>query len=393
MLTLVFSGDSFRLISLGGPRSWAYVFQIGGMAALLSFLRSPDSRARAQLCGTLLGIGAVMHLFFAFTNALIVGLGGAAALWLGRGRQWHAVLILAASFAIVAAPYTYVKRGSIPDAVMQMPTVSVPEGQPSTSSAVETIGDRRLTSQRLLSLQWGEYGSLVPLLAAPMLWSVRRRPREEVALYCIVFAIPCLAMLVPPVYRTVIRIVADSRIERVIPLSAIVAAVLVYAAAVWAAGAGASRTSRMVGIAALVVCSLLLIPSTRAAWNWYTLVYPTTTAERTREHSYIAVGSLLRLGTERWPAVLATSRPVAARLASATNRPIAFYHEGRRRWATREGNAMDADQAPLPFEFVVSAGHPFPSYASCSWELFSSDVVQLCATDYGIGSWSYPGRR
>ncbi len=391
VLALLFSGDSLRLISMGGPRSWAYAFQIAGSAALLAFLKFPDSLSLPRMCGVLLGAGALMHLFFAFTNAVILTLGTVTALYLGRGRNWRPVFVLGLTFALVAGPYIYIKSGSIPQPEQPLSPGAAPRLEVPPSSA--GVVPERLTVQRLISDEWGEYASLVPLLAVPILWSVRRRPREEVALYCVLFAIPCVAMLAPPVYRALVERIADSRLERLIPLSHAVVAMLAYAATVWTMGPGASRQARPVGIAVAAACGLVLVPSTKATWDWYQLVYPTAMAERTSEYPYIGMGALLLLGLDEnnWPPILATSAPLAARLASASNRPIAFYHQGQRRWALRRGSRLDKDQAPIPFEFVVfDAGHAAPVYASCSRELYSGNGLTLCATRYGAASWANP---
>ena len=122
------------------------------------------------------------------------------------------------------------------------------------------------------------------------------------------------------------------------------------------------------------------------------MVYPSTVAERIDDHSYIAIGSLLRLGTHDWPPVLATNARLAMELADVTNRPIAFYHRGMRTWATREGNRVDSDQGPTAYEFVVAGGgDKYPVFASCSRELYNDDGITLCATRYGRYSWSYSG--
>jgi hypothetical protein len=251
---------------------------------------------------------------------------------------------------------------------------------------------RRLPLGDLVALQWGEYGSLIPFLLAPLLLLSGTRPKDPIALYLVLFALPFAAVLVPPVYRALVAVVAEVRLVRLLPLSPALAALAVYGWNVRALNGPAPWARRLVAVLVLASSVAVLVPSVRAAWRWYVRVYPSTIPVETSDHAYLSVGSLLRLGTESWPPVLASNRRMALKLAAIARRPVAFEEEGRRLWATRTDVLADEDKRPIQWAFTVKdGGAADPGGTVCAEELYRDDLI-LCATEPGRSRWSYPGR-
>jgi hypothetical protein len=400
-LMLVFSGDSFRLISLGGPRSWAYALQILGLVHLLAIVKRGDRRpahGAAARCGLFLAASSIVHLFFALTNSLIVALTCALAAFSGeRRRLMPAALTLGVTFAILLGPYAYAKRAAVPEENRQLlpDTVRLQAAQ----EAVEEDPDasdparRHLALGALFSLRWGEYGSLIPFLVAPLLWGIGARPREVLTLYLVLFALPCVALTIPQVYRAIIGVINEARLYRILPLSPAVMAIVAYGWHVQALSRLPRGPRRFVAALVLAVSAAAIVPAGVSAWRWYATVYPSTIPIRASDHRYVSVGLLLRLGTEGWPPVLATTRDLAVELASTTRRRVAFEVDGQRRWATDVDTFVDDDQSPIQWDFVVKGvTDADPESAACAEVLYTAELT-LCATERGRSIWSYPGVR
>jgi hypothetical protein len=397
-LAIVFSGDSFRVISFGGPRSWAYVFQILGLVSLLAAVNNVKiSSAAVARAAVFLGASAIMHLFFALANALIVAIVCTMAVGSrDRHRLIPVALILGAVFAITAAPYGYVKSGQAPTAGGDAGVLApdwLPQRLAMPVDAAPPTERPTVAFKQLIALRWGEYGSLIPLFLAPLFWVGRRRPRKAIGVYLTLFAIPCAAIVIPLIRNFVIDILTPGRVFRIVPLSPAVAAVAVYASAIHAVTDSRTRAGRLAAALVLVASAAALIPSARSTAEWYAKVYATTVPAGTDDHPYISVGSLLSFGTEDWPPVLASSPLIALRIAAVTNRPIAFYSDGQRRWATRTDTAVDPDQSrPIAWEFVVTnLADRYPAEAPCAERLYRDHSLVLCATRLGQAAWSYPG--
>jgi hypothetical protein len=396
-LALLVSGDSFRIISMGGPRSWAYVFQIFGLASLLGM--TPEAGGKARLAAVRAALffagSAIFHLFFGLANALIVAIVCALALNTRRRREWlRPLLVLSTVFALASAPYGYVKSGqalTAGDTSAPPAPGWLPEYLPVQANAARA--EREIRTRDLLSFYWGEYGSLIPLFLVPLFWIDGSRPARSIALYVVLFAVPCAVVAIAPLRDLAIGTLAASRVFRILPLSPAVAAIVAYASGIFAGTSSRTRVGRLAARAILVLALAALMPSVRPTWNWYVKVYPSTVVAGTSDRSYISVGLLLQLGTEAWPPVVTSSAPVALKLAAVTNRPVAFYLKGQRHWATRADTIIDPNQdRAVPWEFVVDrVTDPFPEAASCRELLYSDDGIRLCATRQGQASWSYAG--